>query len=201
MTQQTNKDSDKKTEKTRKERVLHTRIPAVLEQELKLLAENLRVPVSNLVRTILQDALEAAEMVGRVAEEELRSAANRLAKERDRLGEAAAVPGQALAERMAASRSPAPDDSQTEAGEPPAEEVTSATVAEGGAEIPPSETPLEEPDVLAGVLGFQELMLAVPSTCARCGETLAVGSPAFLGVRDGPGPRVLVGPECLPKPT
>ena len=30
----------------RKERVLHTRVPAVLERELKRFADNLRVPVS-----------------------------------------------------------------------------------------------------------------------------------------------------------
>ena len=39
-------------ESNKKERVLHTRIPAVLETELKRLAGSLRVPVSNLVRTI-----------------------------------------------------------------------------------------------------------------------------------------------------
>ena len=79
MTQKTDdKTKSPRSKKVRKERVLHTRIPAVLEQELKSLAGNLRVPVSNLVRTILQDALEAAELMGRVAEEELRGAADRL---------------------------------------------------------------------------------------------------------------------------
>ena len=41
--------------RARKERVLHTRIPALLEEDLKSAAERLRVPVSNLVRTILED--------------------------------------------------------------------------------------------------------------------------------------------------
>ncbi len=45
---------------SRKERVLHTRVPAALERELKRFAEALRIPVSNLVRTILEDALEVA---------------------------------------------------------------------------------------------------------------------------------------------
>ena len=48
----------------KKERVLHTRVPAVLERELKRFADNLRVPVSNLVRTILEDALSVADAVG-----------------------------------------------------------------------------------------------------------------------------------------
>src|SRR5271166_3750848 len=45
----------------KKERVLHTRVPAVLERELKRFADNLRVPVSNLVRTILEDAVSVAD--------------------------------------------------------------------------------------------------------------------------------------------
>src|SRR6187431_563417 len=61
----------------RKERVLHTRIPAVLEQELKRFAENLRVPVSNLVRTILEDAVSVADAAGDKVEEGLKSAVHK----------------------------------------------------------------------------------------------------------------------------
>ena len=73
--------------KPRKERVIHTRVPAVLEQELKRLATNLRVPVSNVVRTILQDTLATIDSVGELAEDELRSVAERLHKHRDHLKE------------------------------------------------------------------------------------------------------------------
>jgi hypothetical protein len=66
----------------KKERVLHTRVPAVLEQELKRLAENIRVPVSNLVRAILEDAVEMADRAGRGVEEELRHAATTLSSKR-----------------------------------------------------------------------------------------------------------------------
>ncbi len=69
----------------RKERVLHTRVPAVLERELKRFAENLRVPVSNLVRTILEDAVDVADIAGDRVEERLRHAATTLEKERERL--------------------------------------------------------------------------------------------------------------------
>ena len=64
----TRKDDDEpkgRSKRTReeapKERVLHTRVPAVLEQELKRLAHSLRVPVSNVVRAILEDAVDAVE--------------------------------------------------------------------------------------------------------------------------------------------
>ncbi len=69
----------------RKERVLHTRVPAVLERELKRFAENLRVPVSNLVRTILEDALSVADAATENVEERLKRAARTLEKEREKL--------------------------------------------------------------------------------------------------------------------
>ena len=74
---------DKDDEK--KERVLHTRVPAVLEQELKRFADNLRVPVSNLVRTILEDALEVADHATENVEGRLKKAASQLEKERHKL--------------------------------------------------------------------------------------------------------------------
>lgn len=69
----------------KKERVLHTRVPAVLERELKRFADNLRVPVSNLVRTILEDALSVADAATENVEERLKKAAHTLEKEREKL--------------------------------------------------------------------------------------------------------------------
>jgi hypothetical protein len=69
----------------KKERVLHTRVPAVLERELKRFADNLRIPVSNLVRAILEDALNVADLAGTGIEERLKSAAKTLEHERERL--------------------------------------------------------------------------------------------------------------------
>ena len=73
------------SEEGKKERVLHTRVPAVLERELKRFAENLRVPVSNLVRTILEDALDVADAATESVEDRLKRAAGRLETERERL--------------------------------------------------------------------------------------------------------------------
>jgi hypothetical protein len=69
----------------KKERVLHTRVPAVLERELKRFAENLRIPVSNLVRTILEDALQVADAATESVEERLKRAAKHLEREREKL--------------------------------------------------------------------------------------------------------------------
>ena len=73
------------SEKGKKERVLHTRVPAVLERELKRFADNLRVPVSNLVRTILEDALNVADAASEGVEERLKTAASSLEHGREKL--------------------------------------------------------------------------------------------------------------------
>jgi hypothetical protein len=78
-------EGDKKGRQgARKERVLHTRVPAVLEQELKRVANAWRVPVSNVVRALLEDALDTLDVVGAKAEGELREVAEMLASERSR---------------------------------------------------------------------------------------------------------------------
>ena len=65
------------------ERVIHTRVPVVLEEELKRFADNLRVPISNLIRTILEDALAVADRAGHRVDRELRSGLAQLARGRE----------------------------------------------------------------------------------------------------------------------
>ncbi|MEZ4323848.1 MAG: hypothetical protein R3B40_01455 [Polyangiales bacterium] len=92
----------------RKERVLHTRVPAVLESELKRLATSWRMPVSNVVRALLEDALDAVDSVGTRAEGELRGAAELLRNQRQSL-------------RQRAHSEPAPAPEPSEAPRPPLE--------------------------------------------------------------------------------
>jgi len=140
--------------KPRKEKVLHTRVPAVLEEELKKLATNLRVPVSNVVRSILQDAVETLDAVQGRAEDELRGVADRLHARR-------------------ATR-------------------TDVVTDEMAPEVPKPTAPL------AGIIGYQPLMLARDEQCTLCGSAIAVGQTAYLGVREVVGPRVLLNHACLP---
>jgi hypothetical protein len=70
---------------SKKERVLHTRVPAVLERELKRLADNLRIPVSNLVRAVLEDAVNVADVATENVEQRLKNFADNLAQERGKL--------------------------------------------------------------------------------------------------------------------
>ena len=99
---------DKKSRKdSRKERVLHTRVPAVLEQELKRVANAWRVPVSNLVRALLEDALDTIDVVGAKAEGELREVAQLLAAERHRFRRKSSEAG---SQRLRRIRSRAPSE-------------------------------------------------------------------------------------------
>lgn len=77
-------------DRLRKERVIHTRVPAVLEAELKRFADSLRVPVSNLIRTILEDAVAVADRAGQSVERELLTVAQRVGNERERMRDAVA---------------------------------------------------------------------------------------------------------------
>jgi hypothetical protein len=79
----------------RKERVLHTRVSQGLAEDIRRVADDLRVPVSNLVRNVLEDVFHVVESVagnvGNVVDdvlqevdragEELRRRANRYAPE------------------------------------------------------------------------------------------------------------------------
>lgn len=157
-----------------KERVLHTRVPAVLEQELKRLAHSLRVPVSNVVRAILEDAVDAVDTVSERAEGELLGFVDRLARQRDELHRK--VHGDKVDDRAPA---PAKD-----------EEPQDAAIV---SELP---CPAEPPELLEGVYGYQPIVLATETRCSVCGRDLAAGSDALRALFDEPGKRVFLGSEC-----
>lgn len=159
--------------KTRKERVLHTRVPAVLEQELKRLAHSLRVPVSNVVRTILEDAVDAMDAAGRAAEGEIRSVAEKLAEERRRWQAPLRATAQKAAEDAA---TPFPEDKSLS-----------------------SRPPARNDEAIAGAVGFTPMVLAHDTTCPVTGELMPAGSNAFLVLFTEPGRHAIVSPSVPPK--
>ena len=159
--------------KTRKERVLHTRVPAVLEQELKRLAHSLRVPVSNVVRTILEDAVDAMDAAGRVAEGEIRSVAEKLAEERRKWQ----APLRATAQKAA-------EDAAT----PFAEDKSLQ-------ERPPARNDA----AIEGAVGFTPMVLAHDTKCPVTGTMMPAGSSAFLVLFTEPGRHAIVSPDVPPK--
>jgi hypothetical protein len=136
---------------SRKERVIHARIPAALDDALKSFASSMRVPVSNLVRAVLEDAVAVTQ------------------KASDKVVEAA-------------------------------ESVADKAAARSRVRTTAPSTDVVARDPLVGVFGYQPLTMAIETTCARCGDALSVGASAYLGLRDGAGPRVFICPSCLPKP-
>jgi hypothetical protein len=54
---------DERPRRERKERVLHTRISQQLAEDIGRMAEDLRVPVSNLVRNVLEEVFSVVETV------------------------------------------------------------------------------------------------------------------------------------------
>jgi len=146
----------------RKERVLHTRISEHLAEDIRAIADDLRVPVSNLVRNVLEEAFEAVERVsGDVSHifedviEEAELASERYRRYRGRVRERARARAEEARAASAATALPA-----------------------NTAHAAPSDDPL------AHVVAWQPVVLAVPRRCARSGRELRPGDRAYLGLGD-----------------
>jgi hypothetical protein len=166
-------DEDSKgRRRAKKERVLHTRVPAVLEQELKRVANAWRVPVSNVVRALLEDALDTLDVVGAKAEGELREVAELLASERHRFRKKSA---EQLSRIPGATDRPVPPEGT---GGPGAEQRT---------------------DPLEGAVGVTPIILVHDAVCGVTGATLAAGSEAYMVLFDDPRRKLITGREALPQ--
>lgn len=155
----------------RKERVLHTRVPAVLEQELKRVANAWRVPVSNVVRALLEDALDTIDVVGAKAEGELREVAALLASERHRFRRKSSeqlskIPG---------------------TGEPLPREAEAVPAPDPGL------------DPLAGAVGVTPFILVHDAVCGVTGATLVAGSEAYMVLFEDRGRQLITGRDVLPR--
>jgi hypothetical protein len=162
----------------RKERVLHTRISEQLAQDIRAIAEDLRVPVSNLVRNVLEEAFDAVERVsGDVSSlmddviEEAELASQRYRRYRDRVRERAQ-------ERAEAARAAA------------------ATPVEPAAA--PAPAPAADP--LARVVAWQPVVLAAARRCARTGRELRPGERVYLGLGDAGPLGVYIAEGALDQP-
>ncbi len=165
-------EDEKKRQKTgRKERVLHTRVPAVLEQELKRVASAWRVPVSNVVRALLEDALDTIDVVGAKAEGELREVAKLLASERHRFRRKSSE----QLSKIPGTREPLSD--AIEIAAPPK----------------PASDPLE------GAVGVTPIILVHDAVCGVTGATLAAGSEAYMVLFEEAGRQLITGRDVLPR--
>ena len=159
------RESSERGERRRKERILHTRISEDLAEDLRRVAEDLRVPVSNLVRNVLEEAFTVVETVtgnvGNLIEEvmdEAEAVRERVRGRRHRHWRHRQHRRHGSEVRSAAE--PARDAAPAPASEP----------APGGASPSPD------------VLGWQALVLARPQRCERCETLLGRGDSAYAAV-------------------
>jgi hypothetical protein len=156
----------------RKDRLVQTRVPRDLEQTLKAEAKRQRVSVSQLVRNVLEDALELVD--GVVADvDQIVSDSFTLARNVSRNAQRLADP-----ERRQVRPDPA-SPSAAEAGiAVPAERENPAV----GVETPAAG---EAPD-LSHVYGWNEVVLHRPASCVQCGGAMERGQRAYAGLSDQP---------------
>ena len=143
----------------RKERVLHTRISERLSDDIRSLAEDLRVPVSNLVRNVLEEAFNAMEEVSEDVGEILDDVMDQAEKTAER-----------FKRRQGRSR-------QRHSAEParPAHPIRPTA---------PAEAPSPGVD-LSQVVAWQPVILNVSQRCASTGRDIGVGEDAYMGLGAG----------------
>jgi hypothetical protein len=176
--------------KSPKEKVLHTRVPEALDTQIKALADALRVPVSSLVRNILEDSVALMDTASTGLDQTLEN----VKKNVRTLSEHARADQQEIQDGLrrgwAEFQSVLAHSFRAKANGSGASAPASA--ASEAATSPPAN------ELFPEVLGWQSLKLNVQSKCARCATLLPPGQVAHLGVRDVPGPRVLICDACLP---
>jgi hypothetical protein len=160
-------DASERPRRDRKQRVLHTRISQQLAEDIGRMAEDLRVPVSNLVRNVLEEVFSVVETVTDNVGELIEGVMDEAGRARERAHHGRFRTGwrRERADQGAAA-------SERDAAEPLRE---------------------DPPDLL----GWQPLILARAGACSDCAAPLARGDRAYVGVtRGGPGAITLCA-ECL----
>jgi len=140
---------------TRKERVLHTRISEKLADDIYRVAEDLRVPASNLVRNVLEDAFSVVESVTDNVGDLIESILDEAERARERISRGVERTRRAVR----ASAGPTDVDEPRSAGR------------EG-----------EEPPEFPEILGWQPLLLNHARRCSDCGMQLGRGERAVVGI-------------------
>ena len=176
----------------RKERVLHTRISEQLADDIRRVADDLRVPVSNLVRNVLEEAFDAAERVSEDMGEILDDVLNQAEKASEQFQRYQSRRRDREAERRARAEA----WEETERAERRSDARSSRFAGEAE-DVEPIE-PEAAPNPFANVVAWQKVVLNTDRRCAATGETLRAGEKAYLGLReDGrPGPVLKKAPRA-----
>jgi len=196
----------------RKERVLHTRISEQLSEDIRRLAEDLRVPTSNLVRNVLEEVFtvveNVSEDVGELFEdviEEAEAARERIRRRHHHHGRGHGYRRHRQADSRGESGSWA-DVAEAELRDDERAERPGPPVPEPGGAAPEAESPPRpgpdpqrsgERPQFAEVIGWQPLVLNHTQDCADCGRTIPRGSRAFVGLTEKGLSRTTLCRTCL----
>lgn len=165
----------------RKERVLHTRVSEQLSDDIRQLADDLRVPVSNLVRNVLEEVFAVVENVsddvGEFFEEVVDEADGIRERVRTKQRASRSTERGSRRGRRRSSR-PGSDGVEEELAADEKAESTDRTSAR--AEAPASTAPAEAKN--EDVLGWQPIVLNRTVDCAGCGHSLLRGQNALMAI-------------------
>jgi hypothetical protein len=154
---------------------------------LRTAAEELRVPVSNLVRNVLEDVFVVVETVtenvGDLVDDVIEEA-DRVRGEFRRRGRHRHRPHRRGRDREPGRRGAA--EATGETGTPGTEEP-----GEGSAE--PEPAPAEFPDVI----GWQPIVLNASQSCGGCGRDLPRGQPTYVGMGTKGPEQLYLCEQCL----
>ena len=170
-------------QRSRKKRVLHTRISEQLADDIHEIAEDLRVPVSNLVRNVLEETFSAMERVSDNVGEVIEEVIDEAARARERIERRMRSDWHRPRRPRTASTPEA--GAQRGEAEPRQAPAGSAQPSEGG---PPQGEAAERPRSpraeFPEVVGWQVLILNRTKDCADCGAGLRSGDRAFVGLTE-----------------
>jgi len=164
----------------RERRERGAQITRELAEELRRAAEELRIPVANLVREVVDEALDAAERVSDDLGDWVEDLVGHAERARRRL--AARGFGGRWRRHHARRDAGAPTASHEPTGEAQTAEPAAPT-----AEARPS---------AAAIVGWVAISLERSAACATCWRELAAGAAAYLGVTIAPAPPTIVCPGC-----
>jgi hypothetical protein len=177
----------------RKGRVLHTRISEQLSEDIRRLADDLRVPTSNLVRNVLEEVFTVVENVSDDVGELFEDILSEADSTRDRIRRR-----HRHSRRRRHGHHRGGEDRRSWADVAEAE-ISSDEKGEKreAADSPPSAAPRRERPVFPEVIGWQPLVLNQTQDCADCGRSLSRGSRAFVGLTEGGLSRNTLCRSCL----
>jgi hypothetical protein len=178
---------DSRQRHTRKERVLHTRISEQLSEDIRRLAEDLRVPTSNLVRNVLEEVFTVVESVS----EDVGSLFEDVLEEADGVRDRIRRRHRGSTRRRQRRRAPAESGSWADAAE---EELRQDEQDEPAAQDPTSRP---EPPEFPDVIGWQPLVLNQSGECGDCARRLPRGVRGFVGVTEKGLSRHTLCRDCL----